>query len=130
MTERTLIPCPICHGSTKEIQGVLCCITKCKTQFWGLDQTRWYACTPEELVAANEKIKALEKLVENQAKILNTNLDSAVMKRIADIAWDRAVSKVRSDRTTPNEIPEEEMEAVVLMAISELAWEARREKPV
>lgn len=64
MTERKLIPCPICHGSTKEIQGVLACIANCRTQFYGLAQDKWYVGTQEDLDAALEKIAELtEKLV-------------------------------------------------------------------
>lgn len=59
MTERKLIPCPICHGSTKEIQGVLACIANCRTQFWGLSQDMWYVGTQEDLDAANAKIAEL-----------------------------------------------------------------------
>ena len=64
MTERKLIPCPICHGSTKEIQGVLACIANCRTQFWGLSQDKWYVGTKEDLDVANAKIAELTLRLE------------------------------------------------------------------
>ena len=64
MTERKLIPCPICHGSTKEVQGVLACIANCRTQFWGLAQDKWYVGTEEDLQRANAQIADLKLRLE------------------------------------------------------------------
>jgi hypothetical protein len=75
MTERKLIQCPVCHGSTKEVQGVLCCIANCRVQFWGLSQDKWYVGTEEDLAAAKEKIAELTLRLE---KVSNRHLFSIV----------------------------------------------------
>lgn len=75
MTERKLIQCPVCHGSTKEVQGVLCCIANCRVQFWGLSQDKWYVGTEEDLAAANEKINELKLELE---RVSNLHLFSVI----------------------------------------------------
>lgn len=60
MLERHLIPCPICHGSTKVVQGVLACIANCRTQFYGLSSEKWYVSTDAELEAALAEIERLK----------------------------------------------------------------------
>lgn len=59
MTERQLIQCPVCHGSTKVTQGVLCCIANCRVQFYGLSSDKWYVGTEADLAAANVRIREL-----------------------------------------------------------------------
>lgn len=75
MTERKLIQCPVCHGSTKEVQGVLCCIANCRVQFWGLSQDKWYVGTEEDLAAAHEKINELKLELE---RVSNLHLFSVI----------------------------------------------------
>lgn len=75
MTERILIPCPICHGSTKEIQGVLACIANCKTQFYGLARDKWYVGTEADLAVANAQITDLKRRFE---QVSNLHLFSLV----------------------------------------------------
>lgn len=75
MTERKLIPCPICHGSTKEIQGVLACIANCRTQFYGLAQDKWYVGVQADLDLANLQIANLKTRME---ELSNRHLFSIV----------------------------------------------------
>lgn len=75
MTERKLIQCPVCHGSTKEVQGVLCCIANCRVQFWGLSQDKWYVGTEEDLAAANARINELTLELE---RVSNLHLFSVI----------------------------------------------------
>ena len=66
MTDRQLIPCPICHGSTKEIQGVLACIANCRTQFWGLGHDRWYVSTEDQVLSLKAEVTRLTDLIESK----------------------------------------------------------------
>lgn len=75
MTERKLIPCPICHGSVRISYDVLCCIANCRTQFWGLSPDKWYVGTEEDLAAANARINELTLRLE---QVSNLHLFSVI----------------------------------------------------
>lgn len=94
MTERKLIPCPICHGSTKEIQGVLACIANCRTQFYGLAQDKWYVGTQEELDAALEKIKTLEHQLAHVTEFVGKGYDTLVANLEAEVADLKVIPQV------------------------------------
>lgn len=115
MTERKLIQCPVCHGSTKEIQGVLCCIANCRVQFWGLSQDKWYVGTEEELEAANAKIAELTSKLETVS-----NLHLFSMLRPGTKVLDEDITDSMSDAYyAAGETPEDAWRAMWKAAESE-----------
>ncbi len=135
MTERKLIQCPVCHGSTKEVQGVLCCIANCRVQFWGLPQDKWYVGTEEDLAAANEKIAELTlkleqvtnrhmfSLAHQNTKVLGQDITDAMSQAYyaagenPDEAW-RAMWKAADDDLYLNPATNN-----LLKRCIEIAWE-------
>lgn len=103
MTERKLIPCPICHGSTKEIQGVLTCIANCRTQFYGLDRDKWYVGTAEDLVEANKKIAELTLKLERVENLHIFSLLDPTMKLVGQDITDAMSDAYYLAGETPDE---------------------------
>ena len=145
MTERKLIPCPICHGSTKVIQGVLCCIANCRVQFYGLSSDKWYVATNDEVLALEAKIKSLEGQLANVSefvgrgyKTLVDNLEkevarlneiiaaiptiphSSLLKRSIEIAWERGFKGAHNSAPNARSI---DIGTVIHVAIEELQRE-------
>ena len=103
MTERKLIQCPVCHGSTKEVQGVLCCIANCRVQFWGLPQDKWYVGTEEDLAEANARIADLTLQLE---RVTNRHLFSIIapdLKFVGQDITDAMSSAYYAAGETPDE---------------------------
>lgn len=72
MTERKLILCPICAGSTRNYNGILGCFS-CGVKFDGLPEEKWYVGTQEDLDAARAKITELTLKLE---QVINRHLFS------------------------------------------------------
>ena len=77
MTERKLIPCPICMGSTKNYNGILGCFS-CGVKFDGLPEEKWYVATNDEVLALEAKIKSLEGQLANVSEFVGRGYKTLV----------------------------------------------------